>query len=238
MRFKSAIWRSDSGVNGTFPSSACSTTPSSRSPSVMSFNSARALRTLSRRFSIRAPVWTLSTTSRTGSRRTAPRRGARIFVTTVIIYQYTNPRASGIMRSPGGAGAGGLRGTLPDRGIRPLGRHRRGGDHQLSGVPALFRPGRGGDAPLGGAELSLPLRRPGHLAPPRPGGVRLPCAGQARRAALGRSLLEQDRKDIAAPGLRGAPPDRAGNGGRQRQVRPRLRPAGNLQAGPVPEEVR
>src|SRR5208282_976024 len=52
---------SDSGLKGVLPSKACSTMPSSRSPRDMSWYSARALRTLRRRFSIRTPVWTRST---------------------------------------------------------------------------------------------------------------------------------------------------------------------------------
>src|ERR1017187_3078442 len=47
---------------GALPSKACSTMPSSRSPSVRSFSSASPLRTFSRRFSMRTPVCTRSTT--------------------------------------------------------------------------------------------------------------------------------------------------------------------------------
>ncbi len=60
MCFSSAICLSDSAVDGAFPSKAWSTIPSSRSPSVKSFNSAKAFRTLRTRFSIRTPVWTRS----------------------------------------------------------------------------------------------------------------------------------------------------------------------------------
>src|SRR5271157_285088 len=55
------------GEKGTsLPSKACRTIPSSRSPRVISFSSATALSTFNKRFSIRTPVWTRSTT--TGSR--------------------------------------------------------------------------------------------------------------------------------------------------------------------------
>src|SRR5487761_193664 len=58
MRFKL------SRPNGHLPSNACSTMPSSKSPSVKSWYSAKALRTFSRRFSMRTPVCTRSTVNR------------------------------------------------------------------------------------------------------------------------------------------------------------------------------
>src|SRR5450755_1319943 len=52
---------SDAGLNGVLPSKACSTMPSSTSPSVMSWYSAKAFSTLRIRFSMRTPVCTRST---------------------------------------------------------------------------------------------------------------------------------------------------------------------------------
>src|SRR5271157_227176 len=63
---------------GALPSKACSTMPSSRSPSVMSFSSASPLRTFSSRFSMRTPVWTRSTTM-----------GCSSCSFIVLMYQYT-----------------------------------------------------------------------------------------------------------------------------------------------------
>src|SRR5215468_4472844 len=54
MRFR------DSAPKGAFPSKACSTIPSTRSPSDISWSSARPLRTLRSLFSRRTPVWTRS----------------------------------------------------------------------------------------------------------------------------------------------------------------------------------
>src|ERR1700687_5055181 len=54
---------SDSALKGVLPSKAWRTMPSSRSPSDMSWYSARALRTLRRRFAMRTPVWTRWMTS-------------------------------------------------------------------------------------------------------------------------------------------------------------------------------
>src|SRR5258706_1603959 len=54
---------SEAALNGVLQSKACSTMPSSRSPRVMSWYSAKAFRTLSSRFSIRTPVCTRSTSS-------------------------------------------------------------------------------------------------------------------------------------------------------------------------------
>src|SRR5580693_8537394 len=54
---------SEAALNGVLPSKAWSTIPSSRSPRVMSWYSAKPFRTLRRRFSMRTPVWTRSTSS-------------------------------------------------------------------------------------------------------------------------------------------------------------------------------
>src|SRR5271169_5101192 len=54
---------SEAALNGIFPSKAWRTMPSKRSPRLMSWYSAKAFRTLSRRFSMRTPVWTRSTSS-------------------------------------------------------------------------------------------------------------------------------------------------------------------------------
>src|ERR1700678_3831242 len=54
---------SDAGLNGVFPSKACSTMPSSTSPKVRSWYSAKAFSTFKIRFSMRTPVCTRSTTS-------------------------------------------------------------------------------------------------------------------------------------------------------------------------------
>src|SRR5581483_7223429 len=50
----------EAGENGTLPSKACNRMPSSKSPSVKSWYSANAFRTLSSRFSMRTPVCTRS----------------------------------------------------------------------------------------------------------------------------------------------------------------------------------
>src|SRR5689334_21497017 len=49
-----------SSPKGALPSNAWRTMPSSRSPRVMSWYSARAFRTRRGRFSVRTPVWTRS----------------------------------------------------------------------------------------------------------------------------------------------------------------------------------
>src|SRR5271169_6261069 len=54
---------SEAALNGIFPSKAWRTMPSKRSPRLMSWYSAKAFRTLSRRFSMRTPVCTRSTSS-------------------------------------------------------------------------------------------------------------------------------------------------------------------------------
>src|SRR5215470_13010052 len=51
----------ESSLKGHFPSKACSTMPSNKSPKVMSWYSAKPFSTLSRRFSMRTPVCTRST---------------------------------------------------------------------------------------------------------------------------------------------------------------------------------
>src|SRR5271169_5991468 len=60
MLLSSAILRSVCPVNGVLPSNACSTTPSSKSPRVMSLYSASAFRTFNSRRSMRTPVCTRS----------------------------------------------------------------------------------------------------------------------------------------------------------------------------------
>src|SRR5207253_8709962 len=87
-------------------------------------------------------------------------------------------------------------GALLDRRVRPVGRHRRRGDHQLPGVPALFRAGGGGAAPVRRAPLPLPVRISRDLAAARARRVQLLPAGQARRAPGGRGVLQPDRPHV------------------------------------------
>src|SRR5437588_2235387 len=91
--------RSDSSLKGHLPSKACSTIPSSKSPSVRSWYSAKPFSTLSRRFSMRTPVCTRSTTRRSS-----------ICVFMVPMYQGTNRTqahfATGAQNSPAGVSIG------------------------------------------------------------------------------------------------------------------------------------
>src|SRR5437868_6873025 len=61
---------SEAWLNGHLPSKACRTMPSSKSPSVRSWYSAKAFKTFTRRFSIRTPVCTRSTSRGLLSMRT------------------------------------------------------------------------------------------------------------------------------------------------------------------------
>src|SRR5437762_6799955 len=63
MRLRSSISFRELDEKGALPSKACSTIPSSKSPRVMSFNSANAFSTFRMRFSIRTPVCTRSTST-------------------------------------------------------------------------------------------------------------------------------------------------------------------------------
>src|SRR6185369_7656128 len=82
----------DSSPKGAFPSKACRTMPSRRSPSERSRSSARAFSTFRRRFSMRTPVCVRSTTRRGGS--VVP-----IFVT--MVHMYHGCPAAGYPREKG-----------------------------------------------------------------------------------------------------------------------------------------
>ena len=83
-----------SAPKGVFPSKACSTIPSTRSPSVRSSDPASALRTRSTRRSSRSPVWTRSIVRRS-SLPPAPSPNRREGSALRFMFTVLSPRASG-----------------------------------------------------------------------------------------------------------------------------------------------
>src|SRR4051812_24529392 len=81
IRLSSSISFTELDEKAALPSKACSTMPSSRSPKVRSFNSAKAFRTFRMRFSMRTPVCTRSISSRSA---------ACVFM--VLMYLGTKPK--------------------------------------------------------------------------------------------------------------------------------------------------